>query len=325
MGVITRAQAKRTRSPPAPPAPPVDLISLLPDELLGDIITLLPTKAGARTQILSRRWRHIWRSAPLNLDARGTTITGAVVSRILSSHQGPARRLCHLSSSPGHLDAWLRCPALDNLEELLFWQGPQGPLPPPSAFLRFSPTLRFAEFGWCQFPAAAAGGFHFPKLQELTLRCVSISEDALHALLAGFPALSSLMLKYNSGFRSLRVSSPSLEFVGLYSTGCMIKVKDVVVEKAPCLKGLILHSVIHHVRVSIVSAPKLEVLGSINDCSSAMQLGSSTVSQGCNVVSVVSVFRTVKDLGLASTLSQDEIITILKCFPCLEQLQIEVT
>ncbi|CAN6165838.1 unnamed protein product [Urochloa humidicola] len=272
MGVVTRVQAKRMR-----PSPPPDLISLLPNELLGTIITLLPTKSGARTQILSRRWRPLWRSAPLNFDARCFDVTGAVVTRILSSHHGPVRRLCHHSSSAGDLDAWLRCPTLDNLEELNFSQGGlPGPLPPPSAFLRFSATLRFAKFGQCQFPVPAAAGrfFHFPKLQELTLRCVSISEDALQALL-GCPALSSLILYYNSGFRSLRINSPSLEYVGLYSysiTDCTIKLEDVVVENAPSLEKLVLH---HELRVSIVSAPKLEVLGSITDCSCAMQLGST--------------------------------------------------
>ena len=75
-----------------------NLISRLPDEILGSIITLLPTKDGVCTQILSRQWRPLWRTAPLNLEAdisyenlRKDAHIPCICS-LLSTHEGPLRR-----------------------------------------------------------------------------------------------------------------------------------------------------------------------------------------------------------------------------------------
>lgn len=75
----------------------VDYINNISDEVLGKIISLLPTNEGARTQILAHRWRPLWCSAPLNLNIRHMGWRRRqelvdYVSTILDSHRGPGRR-----------------------------------------------------------------------------------------------------------------------------------------------------------------------------------------------------------------------------------------
>ncbi|RLM85109.1 hypothetical protein C2845_PM04G07740 [Panicum miliaceum] len=215
--------------------PGSDLISLLPDEVLGDIISLLPNKDGARTQALSARWRPLWRSAPLNLATRGggADADEAAVSRILAAHRRPARRFAVSNLALADLDAWLRSPALDRLQELDVSYSPAASPRPamPRSALRFSSTLRVAHLGCCQFPDAAAGQAHFPSLRHLTLRWVTVSEHSLHAMLAGCPALNSLVLRYSYGFRRLRINSRSLSCFSVHYIdlpGTEIKLQELI-------------------------------------------------------------------------------------------------
>ncbi|CAO2193105.1 unnamed protein product, partial [Urochloa humidicola] len=419
MGVVTRAQAKRVKSrqPDGEERPPrggrrqaggPDLISLLPDEVLGSIISLLPIKEGARTQILSSRWRPLWRSAPLNLDTCGTSINKAVLSRILSEHRGGARCFNVSSSTLGGdsatLDGWFRSPALDNLQELDFWFDPLASSSPlvPHSTLRFSSTLRIAKFNRCRFSDDTARQIHFPNLQHLTLRSVTISDDSLHAMLAGCPilnkfefmygyegpprplmplaalhfsstlrtaqfvrcqfpniaarqvhfpslqqlefemvtisenslhamisscpALNSLILNYSYGFYQLIINSPKLKRVEMYfgRSEEEIRLDEIIVVNAPCLERL------HHrgpyedsMEISIISAPKLKVLGRITESISKLEL-CTTVFNGLHDVRVATVMRTVKVLSLRlEYLVLDVIINFMKCFPCMEKLYIK--
>ncbi|CAD6220200.1 unnamed protein product [Miscanthus lutarioriparius] len=199
----------------------LDLISRLPDEVLGTVISLLPTKDGARTQAVSRRWRPLWRAAPLNLGA-GSDLIGqdrkrvAFVSKILSDHPGPARCVAlpgiRLRDRYARIDGWLRSRALTGLREI---ENPQLPYPLPPSVFRFAPTLCVASFDYCDFPREMVPLLKFPCLKQLSLCCVFVLEDALHSLLCGCPVLESLLLEGNVGVGCLRINSPTLRSISI--------------------------------------------------------------------------------------------------------------
>lgn len=297
--------AGETGEPPAAaadPPPPgvddggeedgVDYISFLPDAILADIISLLPTKYAARTQTLASRWRHLWRSAPLNLDCTHTPgyrnrLLDAVPA-ILSAHAGPGRRLCILSYTlydrPATVvDAWLRSPALDGLQELEFWLDyrhmyrPQLHPLPASAF-RFASSLRVAIINQCCLPDSTVQMLHFPLLKKLSLEEVTISDDSLHRMVAGCPGLESLLLNHRSGSHRIRINSPTLRSIAVCSG-------ELIVEDAPSLERLLHLSLAQGLDITVISAPKLETLGCLS-----CHHKSTRIVFGTSVLEVLIVF-----------------------------------
>ncbi|KAM0925737.1 hypothetical protein ACQ4PT_003997 [Festuca glaucescens] len=305
----------------------VDRISSLPIEILGEIISLLPTKQGARTQVVASRWRGLWRSSPLNLDFDHITAhwykLSHVVLGIIKSHQGGGRRFCTPYMYTIHvkhaIEACLLSPALNNLRELELsnWEGQ----PIPASVFRFSPTLCVAHIGHCSLPDATVQGIQFPLLKQLRLVHSSISEGSLHRMIADCPSLVCLLIYSCTGSRSVRINSPVLTSIGVknYSADTPM-LEELIIESAPRLESL-LHLDEHQgLRVSVLSAPKLETIG----CTNATRLvfGSTEIQvRNCGLGTGLC---TIKCLALSMcTLSLDMVIELLRCFPCLEKLYIQ--
>ncbi|XBI83527.1 hypothetical protein VPH35_092027 [Triticum aestivum] len=345
---------KRRRDDPQSPASrdvsggdgaSLDLISRLPDEILGTIISLLPTKDAARTTALSSRWRYLWRSAPLNLavDYLGhqpvyrqvSERIAVIVSKILAVHTGPARRLSfgdrHGTRPSRDLCAkfagWFWSPALDGLEELDFYLGdnPWWTLPP--SVLRFTPTLRVVRLRGCDFhEIKATPALHLPRLKELKLCGVAISEATLHCLLAACTALESLQLDKIQGPSSVRIISSTLRSIGVagsYSNGEESLLQELVIEDAPCLERLITLGPSGGPRiVRVLAAPKLMVLGCLS--SENLKNVNGTIVREIIPTSLTASGRTVKVLVLESIgPNLDVVVGFLRCFPCLEKLYIQ--
>uniref|UniRef100_R7W1I5 Uncharacterized protein n=1 Tax=Aegilops tauschii TaxID=37682 RepID=R7W1I5_AEGTA len=308
-----------------------DFITRLPDDVLGTIISLLPTQDGGRTPVLSRQWRHLWRSAPLNLeigtrppdaDADGPvpTVPPSAVSQIISQHHGPARRFSF--HCRGHDDlcaqaeSWLHSRALANLEDLDIAYACPRLL--ASVLRSASTTILVAKINECNFPGEIVPAMSFPNLKKLTLFDTSISEDVFHALLSGCHTLESLYMAEVSGAGRLRVSSPTLKTI-IFSHSSS-EMAELVILDAPRLVRLLLPRYYESDRVIIrvTRAPMLEILGPFIAAVSKILL-----FQGISPVSLANSMRTVKVLALRSSADKlHAVLNILRWFPCLERLHV---
>uniref|UniRef100_A0ACD5TA52 Uncharacterized protein n=1 Tax=Avena sativa TaxID=4498 RepID=A0ACD5TA52_AVESA len=302
----------------------IDLISLLPDDILGTIISFLRTDDAVRTSALSCRWRHLWRSAPLNLDT--AHIRGycpeqiEVVTKIFSQHQGPIRRLCLHSLYFADLDGWFRSPALDNLQEIDIYVAKfHDPL--PLSVLRFAPTLRVALFAHCSFFEDGDLEFNFPNLKTLALGFLTVWGRTLQNLISGCPVLENLLINSCDGFSRLVINSPTLRSIGVLDV--QGQMKEIVIENAPCLERFV-RSDLFRIKpvIRIIHAPKLEILGSLPDNFDKLSLG-TVISQVKVAGNLEMLMPTVKVLHLKSSgPNLDAVLCFLRVFPFLEKLYI---
>jgi hypothetical protein len=203
------------------------------------------------------------------------------------------------------VDAWLRSPALDNLQEIdcwirLFW-GPQvlQPPPPPASAFRFSSCLCVATLSQCHLSDDVAQALQFPKLKKLALQWVSISEDSLHSIIACSPVLECLLLSTIFGFCCVRINSASLTSIGVGAYAghepTVTFLEEFIIEDAPCLKRILYHrppQLPIRLQVSVISAPNLETLGCLkySDYSSRLTLGSTIIEVPLGCLHVLSCF-----------------------------------
>ncbi|VAI54291.1 unnamed protein product [Triticum turgidum subsp. durum] len=307
-----------------------DFISSLPDAVLGTIVSLLPTKDGGRTWVLSRRWRHLWRSAPLNLEVSTrppdaaaaadspvptpSRVPPSAVSEIISKHPGPARRFSlHCRGDDDHCpqaESWLRSRALANLQELDICYA-EPPLLTP--VLRSASNILVAKISHCDFEPAM---INFPFLKKLSLFRLTISADLFPRLLSGCHALEILSMTKVRAVGCLCLSSPTIRtIIFRHSYGETV---ELVIEDAPRLVRLLVPYCERNdsVTIRVTRAPNLEILGPFFVVDSKLLL-----FQGISPVSSTNSMHTLKVLALKSSGQKlNAVLNILRGFPCLEKL-----
>jgi hypothetical protein len=224
-----------------------DRISLLPDCVLGSIVSLLPVKNAAATMVLSRRWRPLWPSLPLVLNVvdhspgAGRLILGA----LSSNGAARIRRFSVDTLEDGTTGPWLEALEKRRVEGSLVIRFARDrsrsrPVLPPK-FLRAGTgaALRRLELGWCTLhPNTTDGSVTFPSLVVLDLSFVVIRDAGLHRLITGCPALRDLRLVGVHELQRFVPCSASLQrvFIGELD----VPIEEISFQGTPNLQRLVL-------------------------------------------------------------------------------------
>ncbi|XBH72103.1 hypothetical protein VPH35_099477 [Triticum aestivum] len=201
----------------------------------------------------------------------------AIISNILISHPGPARRLslrsiCLRNDSYARFDIWFRTPALNGLEELDFYGRNTQCLVPPSV-LRFAPTLRLAIIDGCNLSKIdVAPALLLPRLKQLKLYDIIISESVFHRLLSGGTMLENLDLQSIHGLTVIRIISSTLRSICVYVRH-QADMVELIIEDAPCLERLIQPGQEGPRTIRVIAPPKLAVLGYLTPRISKLEHG----------------------------------------------------
>jgi hypothetical protein len=279
----------------------IDRISGLPDDLLRRILVRLPAKDGARTAVLSTRWRGLWLSAPLVLadthflphggaegrPPRPGAVTRAVrraVSAALRSHPGPfpfvslsCQFIKAVDADRAVLARWFQFLATKGVEELAFVNrpSPYAGLRLPAAVFSCASVRRLYLGAWRFVDTATLPrGASFPRLQELVLGAIALEDRDLDFLLAASPVLEVLTIVGSVEKLRARLTSHSLRC----SQFCLVLVDEVAIVDCQSLERcFIWRCPSQRYRVKIGHAPQLSILGYLEPGVHVLEIGNTVI------------------------------------------------
>nr|KAJ0197561.1 hypothetical protein LSAT_V11C700352600 [Lactuca sativa] len=207
-----------------------DRISALPDCLLHEILSRLPTtKDAIRTDTLSKRWKHVWtwvpslifrddNYPPLEFSSfvdktlskfRGLKLKKFQVFTINGHHYHNRYNICRRFEA--HANNWIRYAMNCNVEELNFefWcTGSEAAVLLDQIFFINSCFTDLRLLG-CKFNPT--GSISWKNLRSLCVFHGKLDEDLIENILSGSPLLETLELGECYGYKRLDITSKSLK------------------------------------------------------------------------------------------------------------------
>ncbi|CAI9301937.1 unnamed protein product [Lactuca saligna] len=209
-----------------------DRISVLPDYLLHEILSRLPsTKDAIRTGTLSKRWEHLWTSVPTlsftntdyydifsesprNPNSRSDFVS--FVDKTLTQCRQLKLKKFQVCSSydirfKSQVNNWVRYAISRDVEELdlRFWNRESLIEVLLDEYLFISSCLTKLRLYSCKLNPS--GAISWTNLRRLCISWGHIDEDLIENILSGSPVLETLVLNYCYGYRRLDITSKSVK------------------------------------------------------------------------------------------------------------------
>jgi hypothetical protein len=340
----TVSNAAPAASPTSSAPYAADRISGLPDDVLRDVISRLPTKDAARTTAFSRRWRGVWPSTPLVLaDSHSHSLPAATVSRALAAHPGPFRCVYLAGASvpahPSEVARLLQLLAVKDIQDLVLANRPttdaadlETLVTLPGAIFACTSLTRLDICFWSfpdifTLPPAAV----FPSLRELNLVSIAVDERELTFLLERCPVLEKLVVFWSRRAVPICIRSSSLRCVHV----CSSAVPAIAVGHASVLERLLLWGVQGEnngpvptsTTIRIGYAPRLRFLGFLVPGMHTLVIGNTVIKAGtkaCASITVPSVQTLAIQVKLGTHIKAMMLPSLLRCFPNTETLYVQV-
>lgn len=212
----------------------VDRISDLPDEILLDILSLLPIKSAAETSILSRRWRFLWTNvhcidiqySDTRYDEDACNKFTRFVNSILQLHNAPTIDKfylhCLCAHDPSYFKTWFGIAISKNIRELHLDccnAGYRELELPANLFTCQTLEILTVYSNGDIFINVPSNSVSLPRLTSLILTGVMfVTDESFQNLVSGCTVLK--YLKVTRLFldipTSFKISSPSLKHMDLY-------------------------------------------------------------------------------------------------------------
>ncbi|XP_059439334.1 F-box protein At4g22280-like [Corylus avellana] len=203
-------------------------LSNLPEEVLLDILSLLPTKDAIRTSVLSKRWDYLWASIPnlvfeQSLPAKRTLLMNFVDRALCLRDSSDIKRFtlcCDVLCDASRVNTWISAVVRHNVQELC---------------IELDNFEGVFSLPYCLFTCKTLTSLHlempymlklptticFSNLKILTICKVTFLDEYLtQQLFSGLPVLEKFTLFGCSwgGLKSVSISAPKLHSLCIIET-----------------------------------------------------------------------------------------------------------